>query len=355
MALENFKGARLGIFVFLGSLLTVLSVFLIGSKEQLFQDTYIIKSYFTDVEGLKNGAVVRLNGINIGSVKDITITNDEKGTVEVTMKISKNVENFIRLDSKCSIETEGLVGNKIVIITPGSSNYDKIKNNGVVKSVQKKSLNDIIAETQKTVQNVNEFTYQLAVAVKQVNSGKGTLGKLLYDNSLYNSATNVTQSADIALTQLTGKLDVLTNTIVDLANGIDKVIKDVNISVDKVNQMIDGVQQGKGVLGTLLTDRSSYDSIRVVINNLVKTTENTRIAAFKFAENMEALKHNWLFKGYFEERGYWDRETYEYEINKKIEELNKKNAELDKKIQELRLLEQKMENDKKNGNKQNTN
>ncbi|HOJ36871.1 MAG TPA: MlaD family protein [Ignavibacteriales bacterium] len=355
MAQESLKGARLGIFVFLGTVLIVLSIFLIGSKEQLFQDTYFVKSYFDDVEGLKNGALVRLNGINIGSVKDITITNDEKGTVEVVMKLSKSIENFIRLDSKCYIETEGLVGNKIVTITPGTSKFDKIKNGGVIKSAKKTSLNDIIDETRASIKNVNEFTYQLALVTKQINSGRGTLGKLLYDNSLYNSAVNVTQSADVTLSQLTGKLDVLTNTIVDLSKGIDNVIKGTNEAVDKVNLIIDNIQEGKGVLGTLLTDRSSYDSMKVVINNLVKTTENTRIAAYKFAENMEALKHNWLFKGYFEERGYWDREIFEIELNRKIDELNRKNKELDEKIKELRMLEEKLEKEKKSEKSKSTN
>lgn len=348
MAQESLKGARLGIFVFIGTVLTVLSIFLIGSKEQLFQDTYTVKAYFEDVEGLKNGAVVRLNGINIGSVKDIRITNDEKGTVEVVMKLNKSIENFIRLDSKCTIETEGLVGNKIVTITPGSSKFDKIANGGVIKSERKTTLNDIISETQSTMRNVNEFTYQLAVVTKQINSGRGTLGKILYDNSLYNSAVNVTQSADVTLSQLAGKLDVLTNTIVDLSKGVDGVIKGTNEAIAKINEMIDNTQQGKGILGTLLNDRSSYDSIKVIINNLVKTTENTRIAAYKFAENMEALKHNWLFKGYFEERGYWDREIYEIELNKKIDEINRKNKELDEKIKELRRLEEKIEKEKKN-------
>lgn len=344
---ENLKGARLGIFVFLGTILIILGIFLIGSKEQLFQDTFTVKSYFRDVEGLRTGSIVRLNGINIGSVKDISILNDSLGTVQVSMRLNNNIKQFIRLDSKCSIETEGLVGNKIVIISPGTNNYQLIGNGGTVKSIKKIGFAEIFQETQETMKNINHITAEFAEIVKKVNQGKGTIGKLINDDALYNSATALTATADKNLNQITGKLNQVSDVVVDLGSGVKDIIKNVNKSIDNVNLMIDNVKHGEGVLGALIADRSAYDSIKTVITNLVKTTNNTKVAAFKFAENMEALKHNWLFKGYFEERGYWDRDDYEADLKKKLDELKERNIELDKKLNELKLLQKDLEKKQK--------
>ncbi|OGU36815.1 MAG: hypothetical protein A2068_08230 [Ignavibacteria bacterium GWB2_35_6b] len=111
--------------------------------------------------------------------------------------------------------------------------------------------------------------------------------------------------------------------------------------------MIGDIKKGKGTLGLLMKDESVYDSVKATINNLVGTTEATMIGARRFAENMEALKHNWLFKSYFEQRGYWETADYEKSIDEKILELRKQNEELQKRINELKDLEKQVENIKK--------
>ena len=111
---KSLEGARLGIFIFLGSLLIVLFIFTIGNKDSLFVETVTINSRFENVEGLKTGAPVRLSGYTIGSVNSIVLEGDSAGTVIVTMSIQKELQHFIRLDSEASIVTEGLVGKKVV-------------------------------------------------------------------------------------------------------------------------------------------------------------------------------------------------------------------------------------------------
>ena len=132
--LKQLEGARLGLFIFLGTVLIVLAIFLVGNKDSLFSKNIIVRTYFENIEGLRTGASVRLNGLTVGSVKDIKLNNNETNRVEVTMRIKKDVMQFIRMDSEASIETEGVIGSKLVSISPGTKEYDVVSNNGVLNT-----------------------------------------------------------------------------------------------------------------------------------------------------------------------------------------------------------------------------
>ena len=103
--------------------------------------------------------------------------------------------------------------------------------------------------------------------------------------------------------------------------------------------MLFKIDTGQGALGQLVSNKSIADSVKSIINNFTKTAEQTNAATSSLAENMEALKHNWLFKGYFEDRGYWNKADYEKEIDSKLAELKKQQDLLDKKMKELKDLE----------------
>jgi len=107
--LKKLSGAKLGIFIFLGSALLILGIFVLGNKEALFKSTFTVKAYFQNVEGLRNGAPVRLSGVDVGAVKSIIIIGEKAGNVEVTLRLLSDVKKFIRKDTKAGIETEGLV------------------------------------------------------------------------------------------------------------------------------------------------------------------------------------------------------------------------------------------------------
>lgn len=334
--LKHLEGAKLGIFIFLGTVLLVVAVFLIGNKEALFVKSFYVKSYFQDVSGLRNGAPVRLSGLNIGSVSNLQIAPGTKNLVEVTMRINSDMRQFIRLDSKATIQTEGLVGGKVVSITPGTQNYAVISNNGVIKSKQQISLTKIIEETQGTIGYLKNLTKNLSEITKKVNKGKGTFGKIINDNSLYYAAVHITKSADSSLVILTRRMDAVSGVIVDLSKGISGIINNIDSSTAELKHIVRTVKKGKGVLGALINDRSAYDSMQVVINNLVITSKSAMEGAQSFSEDMEALKHNWLFKKYFEERGYWSESKYQKKIDKVIKKY-------DKKIKELKALESKID------------
>ena len=126
----------------------------------------------------------------------------------------------------------------------------------------------------------------------------------------------------------------------DLGKGVETIVKNTNNVVAGIDTLLQGVSEGKGVLGSLLTDQGTEGkSINKILDNLVQISEDTKTSASRLAENMEALKHNWLFKSYFEERGYWDKQEFEQQIDSKLIELNEKIQLLDKKISELKTLE----------------
>ena len=337
---KGIAGAKLGIFIFLGSMLLVIGIFMLGNKEALFKDTYTVKAYFNNIEGLRNGAPVRLSGIDVGAVKEIRIIGDTVSILEVSMRLLTEIERFIRKDTYAEIQTEGLVGNKIVSLKMGDSKSEQVEDGGMILSREPVSFADIIEETQGIMAYTKEMTKDLSDIVSKVNTGDGTIGKLLNDDDLYYAAANLTESADRSLISITSELNSLTKQFNKLGTGIESVVTNVNNVVAQLYTMLLDVSDGKGVIGSLLKEGTPQDSsITAILSGLSNVTEQSRIAAGRLAENMEALKHNWLFKSYFEERGYWDAGEYEQVLDEKTRELNEKIELLDKKIEELKSLE----------------
>jgi phospholipid/cholesterol/gamma-HCH transport system substrate-binding protein len=339
---KNLSGARLGIFVFIGSILLVLAIFLVGNKESLFTPTFTAKAMFKNIEGLRIGASVRMSGIDVGSVGDIEIAPDTTGKVIVSMRIQSSVRDFIRLDSKASIETEGLVGNKIVVLTVGSTTSKIVTEGGFIQTKVPVSISQIIEESQGTLNYIKDITRDFSDIVGKINRGEGTIGKLVNDDQLYNSTTQLTSSADKSLNSITGRLNQISDLIVDATGEFQKIVKGIDSIVNKVDGIVEGVKEGKGVLGSIVSEKGAYnDSVKVIMQNLLSMTDGIKTGAMKFAENMEALKHNWLFKSYFEERGYWDISDYEKTLDIKLQELKDRTRALDERIKQLQELDRK--------------
>lgn len=332
--------AKLGIFIFLGSTLLVIGIFLLGNKDQLFASTFTVKAYFENIEGLRNGASVRFGGIDVGAVKEIKIVDDVSGRVEVSMRIKTDIKRFIRENSTASIETEGLVGNKIVMLTIGSENFNEVKDGGIIQSKEPLGFTAVIAETQGILAFTKEMTKDLSEVMNRINKGEGTIGKILNDEELYFAATNLTKSADKSLTNLTTDLQEVIVLFDKLGQGVENVVYNINKVVADIDTLMIGVQEGKGLMGSLLTDRGKEaETLNQILLNLNQITEDTKLGASRLAENMEALKYNWLFKSYFENRGYWDKAEFEKQIDTKLIELNDRIKLLDEKITELKSLE----------------
>ena len=190
------------------------------------------------------------------------------------------------------------------------------------------------------MQYTKEMTKDLADIIGRVNRGEGSIGKLLKDEQLYNDAKNLTSQADKSLKDITEKAGALTDLFNELGEGVKHVVGNIDSAVGRIDNILAGVQQGKGLAGQMLVNGTKLDTtVASMLTNIQITSEDAKLAASRLAENMEALKHNWLFKSYFENRGYWDKAEYEDNLNSKIKEINSKNKILDDRISTIKELE----------------
>src|ERR1051326_217988 len=188
MKKQGMSNTKLGIFVTATLALLITGVYFIGRKGQLFNDTFRVSAIFRDVNGLQVGNNVRFSGINVGTVDAIEITSDS--TVRVDMIIDARTRKFIRRDATAMIGSDGLMGNKIAVISPGISG-PTIKNNEIIESRQPITMEDIMSQLKRTTSNASQITDDLTAITGSIRSGKGVIGKLFMDSTL---ADNVDQS-----------------------------------------------------------------------------------------------------------------------------------------------------------------
>lgn len=183
---SKFK-ARLGMFVATGLALFVIAIFYIGRQKHLFNPVFRVSSLFKNISGLEIGNNVRFSGINVGTIENIKIVNDT--TVVVDVIIDKDVQRFIKKDCYMTIGSEGLIGDKIVNITQGTSEAPIVKDGQYLRSTEPVETDAIMASLQVTAGNAEIVSDQLAQILYKVNSGKGTFGMLINDTTM---AENIT-------------------------------------------------------------------------------------------------------------------------------------------------------------------
>jgi phospholipid/cholesterol/gamma-HCH transport system substrate-binding protein len=185
---QKFK-IRLGLFVALGTTIFILALFIIGKQKNLFNPIFRLKSTFYNVSGLQVGNNIRFSGINVGTVDNITIINDS--TVEVNMMIKKEIWKFIKTDCKVTIGSDGIIGDKLIIITQGSYDAIKVREGQMLESDEPVEMDAIMASLKITADNAAIISYELAQIMVKVNSGNGTLGRLIQDSTI---AENLNQT-----------------------------------------------------------------------------------------------------------------------------------------------------------------
>ena len=178
---QKFK-IRLGLFVAIGIALFVVGIFIIGKQKNLFNPVFRLTSTFRNVGGLVIGNNVRFSGINVGTVDNIVIINDS--TVRTDMLIRKEVWQFIKSDCKVAIGSEGVIGDKLVTISQGSSDAPLVKEGQELKSSEPVETDAIMKSLLVTAGNAEIITHQLAQIMTKINSGRGTLGRLIQDKTL---------------------------------------------------------------------------------------------------------------------------------------------------------------------------
>lgn len=239
---KNYKW-KLGFFAVAVLIVAIGAIYYIGKEKNKFGTVFRLNAFFSSVSGLKLGSNVRLGGIDIGTVDDIALVTDT--SVEVQMILHKNIQKFIKKDAKVSIGSEGLMGDKVVVISPGTAGQSIVAEGDALASVQPVETDQILASLKTSADNAAIITSNLADISNRINHGQGALGKLLHDTSL---------SSNISST----------------------------------------------------------------MKNLKKSSEGLN-------ENMEAAKHNFLFRGFFKKKEK-EKKKKEEEERKKEEDDSTKNA-----------------------------
>lgn len=252
---------KLGLFVAIGIILVVSAVYYVGKQKNLFGSTFRVKVMFKTVSGLKVGNNVRFSGINIGTVDNIQLVSDT--AVKVEMVIRKSVQPFIKSDATANIGSDGLMGDKVLVISPGTSSNEPIKDNAFLVSHPAVEMEQIMTSLKTTADNAGVITNQLALFTSKMNNGKGALNQLIGDEGFSNN---------------------LKNTLVHL----DKSTGEFAKFTEKMNN-------GKGALSKLVSDEK-------FANTLDSTMANLKSSSKGLSDNMEAAQHNFLLKGYFKKK-----------------------------------------------------
>jgi phospholipid/cholesterol/gamma-HCH transport system substrate-binding protein len=173
---------KLGLFVILGVVLFVIAIYYIGKNRNLFGETFQLKSHFNNVSGLKVGNNVRFSGINIGSVQTIDFVSDT--SVVVIVVIKDEVRKYIKTDAIASIGSDGLMGDKVLTISPGTKSKIMVKNNTVIASTKAIEMEDIMESVKVSVDNAQYITYELAEFTSKMNNKNSMLSKLVNDDKM---------------------------------------------------------------------------------------------------------------------------------------------------------------------------
>lgn len=295
--------------------LFVLAIYFIGSKKQLFGNTDHLKAVFNNVGGLQLGNNVRYSGITVGTVRGIEIINDT--TIAVDMLVDKSYFQYIKKDATATIGSDGLVGSVLINIIPGEGKQPSVKPGDVIKSFNRVRTADMLTTLNATNQNVAQISSDLVKITADLNLGKGTVGALLKDPKLADDVKKTLanlREASEKTNQTIEKLNkhiasfdgldnsknligVLKDTVV--ANNIKKVVtnlnassKEINTAVSNLNATILDIKNGEGAINYLANDPT-------LVKKIDTTMTNIKEASIKLNQNMEALRHNFLFKGYF--------------------------------------------------------
>jgi phospholipid/cholesterol/gamma-HCH transport system substrate-binding protein len=309
---EAMKNVKLGLFVVAGLVFLVLSLYLIGKKQDMFERTFEISTEFSNVSGLIKGNNVRFAGINVGTVKKVQIESDS--SVLVIMAIQNKAQSFIKKSTLASIGTDGLMGNTIVNLSIVDGDEGSIENHDRIKSKKSVDMNKLMTSLEASNQNLELITSRIVDITRKIDESP-MLWTVLSDKqsaeSLKATVVNLKAASSnaIAITKNVNSLihdaktgDGLASYLLNdttFAAGLNKTLINAQSVSMKADQLMDSVAMvisevniKEGNLGRFMAD--------TMINyNLGLTVENVRLGTQKFDENMEALKHNFFFRRYF--------------------------------------------------------
>ena len=316
MAKDTLNNVKLGLFISVALVIVIISLYLIGRNQNFFGSNFYVRARFANINGLITGNNVRFSGIQVGVVDKIKVIDDT--TVEVVLVIDKNMQPYIHQNSIAAIGNDGLMGNKVINITPNKLSSPVIAEGGLLYTRKAPYTDEMMEKLSSTNNNVEVLSFKLVNTVDQLNNSKA-LWRILNDTTIpvnLKVSINNIKEASVKINELT---DLIHNIASDLHDGKgtagmlltdEKAAADIKQAIENIDKAskesvtaiaaIDSVVQqlhkdmfyGKGAIHTVLRDTQFVSRLNNSMVNIEKGTA-------AFSQDMEALKHNILTRGYF--------------------------------------------------------
>lgn len=322
---NTMKNVQLGFFVIVGTIFLIIGLYMIGSNRNLFDRTFTIHATFYDVNGLMAGNSVRFAGIDVGTVKEVEIASDT--SVYVTMIVHRKVQKFIKKNSIATVGTDGLMGNRLVNIGIGSGYGAPIEDGDLLVSYRSVETDEMIRILNRTNVNLAEISEDVIKITKKLKNSNGLwkiLGDTVAAENLRQSilgirmtsqhAEKFTRNLNTLLIDLQGDKGIVSFLLKDTATA-----QQLSSAIDIIHDASEKARTAAGDLTDLTGKLKSSDNAVGLImtdtafaNDLKKSMHNVRTSTEKLDTNMEAMRHNFLFRGYFK-----DLEKQQRKSNKK--------------------------------------
>ena len=281
----NWAQLRVGTMVIISLAILAIGIFFISGQVGFFSRRYTLKAYISEAGGLREGAQVRLAGVAVGNIQEVKLSPypERARAVEIVMGVARTYQDQIRADSRASVATVGLLGESYVDITRGSPGQEVIADGGVLKTSEEADIKRVVQNANDVIINLRVLSAKLNDITSQIQSGKGSVGKLVYDQTLYNRLNKTTDTFDRMVTRVEQGQGTLGKLMAD-----ETLYTTTVATIDRLNKVIDDMQHGQGSLAKFISDPSVYNNVNHLVaqaNSLVDNINQGQGTLGKFAKD----------------------------------------------------------------------
>lgn len=316
-----------GSFITIGILILVVTIFTLGGQKKAFTNAITLKATFDDVSGLQKGNNVWYSGVKVGIVKHVQFS--AAGFVEVVLSVENDVKSYIKKNSKAKIGTDGLIGNKIIVIYGGTADEPLIEEGGTLVVEKATSTDEMMATLQTNNKNLVAITENFKIISTQLAEGQGTLGAILKDSTMYlqlnqtlvkfRQTAEHTEKLTAGLSDYVADLQKPGSLTYDLAHdttimaNMKQAVAQLNEATASTNAITKNINEATASINTKLN--SSDNAVGALLNDqelakeIKQVMENLNAGTAKLDENMEALQHNFLFRGFFKKKAKQEKKA----------------------------------------------
>lgn len=313
---ETKRAVVVGVFIVLGLLVFVLAIFTLGGQKKTFAKNIHISAVFDDVAGLKKGNNVWFSGVNVGTISSIKFTGTSQ--VDVEMNIDEKVQTYIHRNATVKLSSDGLIGNKIIVIDGGSPQAPMVEDGAVLQAEKLLSTDDIMKTLQQNNQNLLAITADFKKISSNIVQGKGLVGALMTDSAMalkFRSIVNNLNSTSVSTARMANELNRFGDKLNTKGGLADKMLTDTtvfaqfrqsiaqlkqttssaSVLAENLSRASNKLNTTDNALGVLLNDPKGAEQVRSTLNYLNQSS-------IKLNDDLEAAQHNFLLKGFFKDR-----------------------------------------------------